>query len=99
MVDVTIDLLKAQLRQLRLPTMGQESRVREAGARRCRVQPDLRRVLAPVDQGRTGDPCRQRGRHPDQERGVPGAHSVPLPDLSRFDQLMGDRGNENDCNN
>jgi hypothetical protein len=34
MVDVTIDLLKARLRQLRLPTMGQEfdKLVRDAGA-------------------------------------------------------------------
>jgi hypothetical protein len=34
MADVTIDLLKAQLRQLRLPTMGQEfeTLARDAGA-------------------------------------------------------------------
>ncbi len=57
MADVMIDLLKAHFRQLRLPTMGREF---EKAARRCRVQSDLHRVLAPVDRGRTGDPCRQR---------------------------------------
>jgi transposase len=39
------------------------------------------------------------GSPPDPESAAAAWVSVPLPDLSRFDQLMGDRGNEHGCIN
>ena len=70
MADVTTELLKTQLRQLRLPTMGREF---EKLARDAAVgQSDLRPVLAPPDRAGAGLAGRQRGRHADQGRRVPG---------------------------
>src|SRR5271157_1756813 len=46
--------------------------VREAGAGRCRDQSELLPVPAWPDRDRAGDPCGQRDRDADQERGVPG---------------------------
>ena len=69
MADVTIELLKTQLRQLRLPTMGRE--FERLAQRRRREQPDVRRVVAATDRGRAGLAIGQRGGHEDQERGIP----------------------------
>src|SRR5271157_1886380 len=46
--------------------------VRDAGAGRCGDQSELLPVLVSPDRDRAGDPCRQRDRDADQERGVPG---------------------------
>jgi transposase len=51
---------------------------------------------------RTGSLAAIETRSPDGSPSIPESAaaprvSVPLPDLSRFDHLMGDRGDENDC--
>ena len=74
MADVTIELLKTHFRQLRLPTMGQEfeTLARDAAAANQTFRP----VPAAADRARTGRPRRQRGRHPDQERRLPGREGL-----------------------
>ena len=70
MADVTNELLKTQLRQLRLPTMGREFEKLAQGRRRG--QSNLRPVPAPPDRTGARRPCHQRGRHADQGRRVSG---------------------------
>ena len=81
MADVTTELLKAQLRQLRLPTMGREF---EKLARDAAVeQSDLRPVPAPPDRTGACRPRRQRGRHADQGRRVSRSKKTSTPTISR----------------
>ena len=71
MADATIDLLKAHLRQLRLPTMGREFEklARDAAA----TNQTFVQFLLRLTETELATRSRQRDRHPDQERGVPGA--------------------------
>ena len=87
MPDVTIDLLKANFRQLRLPTMSQE--FEKLAQRRRRDRSELLSVPAPSDRARVGGPCCQHNRDADQERWLPGPEGFrhvrlrALPQLSK----------------
>ena len=85
MADATIELLKAQLRQFRLPTMGREFEKLAQGRRR--EQSDLRPVPAPPDRGGAGHPRRQRGRHRIKNAGFPVEKDFDTYDFSAMPNL------------
>ena len=74
MADATIDLLKAQFRQLRLPTMGREFEklARDAAA----SNQNYFQFLLRLTEIELADPLRHRSRDPDQERGIPGLEGL-----------------------
>ena len=74
MADVTIELLKTHLRQLRLPTMGREFEklARDAAATNQTFAQFLLRLTEIELAARVG----QRGGDADQERGVPGREGL-----------------------
>ena len=85
MADVTIELLKTQLRQLRLPTMGREFErlARDAAA----TNQTFAQFLLRLTEARAGLARRQRGRHADQERGFPVEKDFDTYDFSVMPNL------------
>ena len=82
MADVTIELLKTQLRQLRIADDG--SGGRDPGARNAAAT-NVRRLLSSLlrlTEVELSSRVRQRGGDEDQERGIPSRKATSTPTIS-----------------